>query len=151
MSGNKTISLQISVGDLPMMAHAFMIARNTALMCGHSVAKKRLAAYLAQIEALIPPEIRIFDPEVWAEICAAISTCNDWSCGIREPRWDRNHHEPGCIVIRVDDKTWVQRPKYFKPEWSVSKPEWPEFPVIENFLMEVSGIESKRIEYSEAE
>ncbi len=143
-SGNRTVSLQFSVGDLPMICYAFKIARTTAMMCHNKIAEKRLANYVKMIDALIPAEARLFDTEEWAEICACISECKEWSITIGSREWDRHGHHVGRgrIRVQVDGQVWfhdrLKTNDYMTTESS-------EFIAVKNLLEELAGLDSKQI------
>lgn len=143
---NRTVSLTFSTGDLPMIAHAFIIARATAMLCGHKIAKKRLNDMVKMVEALIPEEARLFEPEHWAEICASIADCKEYSVTIGWPEWDRHSHftGKGRIRVRVDNEIWLH-------EWLRSgvrdlTTESPEFIAVKTLLEQLAGLDSKQVE-----
>lgn len=147
MADNKTVSLSFSIGDLPMIAQAFSIARATAMCCGNKIAKHRLDNYTKMVEALIPPEAKIFDPEEWAEICASIATCKEYSVRIShiEGRWNRHNHyvTGGRIEIKVDNETWESDWLRYGNEYTTSS---PEYLTIKAMMQEMAGLDSKEIE-----
>lgn len=110
MASNKRtiVSLEFEQADLPMLMHALAIARNTALMCGHDAAKRRLESYRKQVEALIPKPALAFDGEVWSEIGMAVAEGNPWSVRFEAKRysWEAGR-DTGSIVVRVGDREWT--------------------------------------------
>lgn len=112
MSNNRTgVTLSFfDISDLPALAHALMIARNTAMMSGKPVAAQRLQALQEQVSALIPDAVKVFDEADWCEILAAIYEGEEWSVDVRKPRghdsfWVREGH----ICVEIGDKTWLSR------------------------------------------
>jgi hypothetical protein len=143
---NKTVSLQFSVGDLPMICYAFKIARATAMMCRNKIAEKRLEEYVKMVDALIPEEARLFNTEEWAEICICIAACKEWSITIGSPEWDRHGHHVGRgrIRVQVDNEVWLH-------DWLGSGREnlttqSPEFLAVEKLLQEIAGMDSQQVE-----
>jgi hypothetical protein len=114
MSDNmRKVTLEFDVCDLPMLAHAMAIARNTALMCSAPKAKARAEEIRQQFEALIPEAARVFDDGFgfsWSEIGQALLTHegDDVSVAVEPPDWrkDRWWDEKGYIVVRVGAKSW---------------------------------------------
>lgn len=80
-------TIEYDIADLPMVVHALAIARNTAMMCGHTVAKERLEHLRKIVDGLVPPAARVFDDQVWCEICLAIYDSPEWSVDIARPNW----------------------------------------------------------------
>lgn len=143
MSDNKTISLSFSVGDLPMIAHAFSIARATAMMCGNKIAMKRLDEYHKTIAALIPEAAKIFGEEEWAEIFICIAVCKEWRIGISHASYNWHTRQTlGRIEICVDQRKW-------ESEWLRGKDGYttdsPEFHAVRDLLEQCAGMDSIEI------
>ncbi len=147
---NKTVSLPFSTGDLPVIAHAFSIARASAMLCGNKVAQKRLDEYTNMVEALIPDEARLFEAEHWCEIIIAIAECREWSISIGWPEWVRNHYSSGGrIRVRVDEKVWLHdwlRSSLRQNGPGEFKATSPEFIAVRELLQEFAGLDSKEVE-----
>lgn len=142
---NKTVSLTFAIGDLPMIAHAFSIARATAMVCGHKLAKERLNQYHKIIDALIPEHCKMFDEEEWAEICIRIAECKEWSVTVSKSGWVNNHYDRGGRVkIRVDGHEWINEYLYSKK--NEFKEDDPEITAIKEFLTELAGLDSKQVD-----
>jgi hypothetical protein len=146
MNSNRTVSLQFSVGDLPMICHAFKIARATAMLCHNKIAEKRLEEYVKMVDALIPEEARLFDTEEWAEICICIANCKEWSVTIGSPEWDRHGHHVGRgrIRVRVDGEVWLH--DFLKSGRHDMTKESPEYIAVKTLLEEVAGIDSVQVD-----
>lgn len=145
MDSNKTVSLTFSLGDLPMIAHAFSIGRATAMMCGHKFARERFGKYLEIIKALLPAGCEVFEPEHWAEICDCIGRCKEWSVYITKQKWDRrvggSFEYGGKIEICIDGKTW--RNEFHHTLGDKFSEESPQFIAVKEFLSELSAMDSK--------
>src|SRR3546814_20316368 len=92
-NGRTKVMLEFDASDLPMLAEALGLARNTAMMNGQPVAQKRLETLRKMVDAMIPAGARLFDGEVWSEICLAMYNGEDWDVSIHRtscrPKVDR--------------------------------------------------------------
>lgn len=131
------VSLEFDVTDLPMVADAFSIARNTAMMCGRPVAKERLERLRQAVEALVPEPARVFDGEVWAEIGAALSTAARWSLAVERPDWRGSYYRTGWLVVTVDGKRW-------KSDGSEHSAAGPEAAAVAALLAELAPVGCER-------
>jgi len=121
MSGNKRnrVAFEFDATDLPMIVHAFAIARNTAMMCGHDGAKRRLEELRQAVDALVPEGARVFDGEVWCEIGMALRDAKAWTVGIALDSWSRSYERTGRIGVRLGNTTWMSKAS----EYGAASPE----------------------------
>lgn len=54
---------------------------------------------------MIPPAAKVFDGEVWSEICQTLYEGDEWSVSIERPSWNK-WSEEGFIAVSVGDKMW---------------------------------------------
>lgn len=116
--GNKRTEVVFSFEktDLPMIADAFMIARNAALMSGNRLAQQRLEQLRLMIEACVPQEARIFDGEIWAEIGIALSTARTWSISVVPVSWRPSWDRTGQITVEIDGSKWASEDCNYAPD-----------------------------------
>ena len=84
-------TIEFDLMDAPMLVHAMMIAANTAKMCGHRDAEKKLRAYQAVLKTFVPPEAAHFDEEAWAELGMALMEAQHFHVTVTQKSWE--HHK----------------------------------------------------------
>lgn len=131
-----------------MIAHAFSIARTTAMMCGYKFARDRFDKYLEIIKALLPAGCEVFEPENWAEICDCIGRCKEWSVYITKQKWDGrvggSFESGGKIEICIDGKRW-RNEFHLTLGGDKFSEESPQFIAVREFLSELAGLDSVEI------
>src|SRR3546814_15586650 len=103
-NGRTKVMLEFDASDLPMLAEALGLARNTALMNGQPVAQQRLETLRRMVNAMVPAGARIFDGEVWSEICLALYDGGDWKVSIHRHSWRGKYRHEGYILVSVGHK-----------------------------------------------
>lgn len=106
-NSRRTATFEFQLGDLPMMAHAMMIERNTEIMSGRKIAAARADAIAKQIDACAPDIARIFDEGVFCELCAALAEAPEWAVSIKKARFRTWEHSPGQIAVEIGAKTFL--------------------------------------------
>lgn len=99
--------MEFDRADAPMLVHALGIAANTAMMCGHPQAQKKLQAYREAVKAFAPPEADRFDEEVWAEMGIALLTAKRVDVGVKQRAWEHKGSDwwsEGTLVVTVDGR-----------------------------------------------
>jgi hypothetical protein len=110
------VSFEFDVTDLPMLAHALMIARNTAMMCGNKQAEARLESLRECVDALIPEGALVLDAFDWAEIGMALPKAQEVEVRIDKASWRGSWYREGHITVDVDGKTWSTNCSSFFPD-----------------------------------
>jgi len=105
-------TLEISISDLPMLAHAVSIGRSTAYMCGHKMASERMARLLHLIRAQIPEAATIFDEYVFCDLCAHLAETPTWTVELRG--WPSAWRSEGQIVVSIGTKEFVSEKSNYK-------------------------------------
>jgi len=106
-TGNRhKVTVEFELSDLAMVADAFMIARNTAMMCGNAKAQERLEQLRRMIDEMVPKEARIFNRYCWSEIGMALRTAKQWRVCIVKSNWRRRWETTGYLGVEVDGRGW---------------------------------------------
>ena len=109
---NRRTTLDIPLGDVPMLASALRTAICTAMMDQKPDAQRRLETYRAQLEAIIPAPARVFGGNSFAEICEALETAETFGIEFEEWGWDpgdgkgRSKGKYGRINVVIGDRKW---------------------------------------------
>lgn len=118
-----TRSLEFEVSDAPMLVHALAIAACTAKMCSRPDAEQRLRKYQEIVAKFAPPEAKMFDEEVWAEMGMALVGAQRFHVKIDKSRWETefNPWAGGVLIVEIGGKKWqdnrvVERHKPGAPE-----------------------------------
>jgi hypothetical protein len=100
------VPFEVEEGDLPMLARALLIARNTAMMSGHGVAQSRLEDYIRTVGAAVHPTSKLFDEMAWSEIVMAVMGGADWSVQAEERNWRWISGREIAVTVSAGDRTW---------------------------------------------
>lgn len=99
------LTITFGLADLPMLAGAFSIARNAAMMSGRPRHKARLEAFRLQVEAAIPPAAKLFGTYDFCDIVLAIEAGATYSVRAERKDWYGDH----TILVTVGDKSYKAR------------------------------------------
>lgn len=134
-NGRNKVTIEYDVTDLPMIAHAFLLAGNRAMMSGAPEAEARLRVLEQTIQAMIPEEARLFHALHWAEIGTALEAGSEWKVEFVETEgvWTRQIRN-GHILVTVGDKV-------YRSEKQVSANS-PALEAVTNLLNDLAPIET---------
>lgn len=96
-------TLEFDVTDAPMLMHAMMIAANTAKLCQHPDAERKLRAYQRMFQAFIPPQAMRFEEEAWGELGMALMDATRVTVFIAPKAWEehRTWWSEGRLAVRI--------------------------------------------------
>jgi len=103
-NGDRIRTLEYDIADAPMLAHAMMIAANTAMMCGGGKAENRLHHYKKQFLDTSPAGAKhLRREEDLCDIAIAMAAADTWSIH-RSKRWSSD--KDGEALITVGNRRW---------------------------------------------
>lgn len=100
--------MTFELADLPMLASALSIGRNTAMMYHRERQKLRMEEYRKAFEEAIPYAARVFSPYDFCDIVLAISEGASYE--VRAER--RTYYSDHDVIATVGDRSYRSKDQY---------------------------------------